>query len=672
MIEIANKILFPFDIAKNHFKAFQQETEWKGRIVHLIVGVLECIFPINYIIAIFDRSVFKETLVLEKTPLSFSKNTPESSDIIGIDLGTTNSCVAILKNGAIEVLSDKDNHRTTPSVISYSGDEPVVGNQAKDRALEERESTLYSTKRFIGRKYDEVLSEIGTVPYKVIKNEEGNPVFEINGKRITPEEAAAQILIQMKQIAEKRLGRKITKAIVTVPAYFNDTQRQATREAGRIAGLDVVRIIAEPTAAALAYGVDQNPASQNVAVYDLGGGTFDVSVLNIEDKLFEVLSTSGDTHLGGDDLDNAIVKWLIEEIKKKSGIDLTQDKKGLQQLREEAVKAKIELSTQETTRIDHPALSIDLSRAALEAICRPLIERSIEPCERAIQDSKLPKSKIDQVVLVGGMTRMPAVQAAVQKIFGKAPNTSVNPDEAVAIGAAIQGGVIAGDINNVLLIDVAPLTLGIETAGGIMTPLIKRNTSIPCQQTQIFSTNADGQSTVKISVFQGERSFTKDNKEIGSFELTGIPPAPKGVPQIAVTFHIDGNGVLQVSAIDQTSGKKEAIKIQAKSGLSKESIQETLVDQQIHEAEDKAILEWMRTQNEANQLIEQVRESLLNHKNTFSAESVAKAEEAIQELQKAIASNQKQSSQEALNQLRKVWQKIFAKNQPNPEQSHST
>jgi molecular chaperone DnaK len=597
---------------RNLFAEPSQESDWCGKVVRFFKEILCCFRPI--------ATVFDRTVVQEQAPLP---SRPDSPDIIGIDLGTTNSCVAILKGGVVEVFSDEKGSRTTPSVISYKGNEPVVGEAEKDQ------TTLFSTKRFIGRKYDEVESETRNVPYKVIKNEEGNPVFEINGKLITPEEAAAQILMKMKTIAETRLGRKVEKAVVTVPAYFNDAQRQATREAGRIAGLDVVRIIAEPTAAALAYGIDKDKAAQNIAVYDLGGGTFDVSILNIDDGIFQVRSTNGDTHLGGDDFDQAIVEWMMAQMGNPS-----LDKMEMQRLRDAAIKAKIELSNQESVQI--PNTSIVLTRANLEEICRGLIERSAGPCNIAMKDAKTTKAKIDHAVLVGGMTRMPAVQQAVEKIFGRTPNTSVNPDEAVAIGAAIQGGIIAGDVDNMLLIDVAPLTLGIELEGGVMSPLIRRNTSIPTSVRRSFSTATDNQTSVKIKVFQGERPLTVHNTEIGSFELVGIPPAPRGTPEIEVTFEINGDGILQVKARDKVTGKEHQVRIQAKAGLTKEEVHGKIKDSELHQAEDSARLEMIQLRNRANELILSARHSLAQHKKIISAKDSAKIETCIDALKKAL------------------------------------
>lgn len=568
--------------------------------------------------------------------------------IIGIDLGTTNSCVAIMEGGSTVVIANAEGARTTPSVIAYKGNERLVGIPAKRQAVTNPDKTLYSSKRFIGRKLSEVQSEIATVPYKVTKNSNGDAVFEIDGKIVSPEDAAAHVLMKMKETAENYLGEKVTEAVITVPAYFNDSQRQSTKDAGKIAGLDVKRIIPEPTAAALAYGLDKLHTDKKIAVYDLGGGTFDVSILEIGDGVFEVLATNGDTHLGGDDFDNKIIHWMLDEFKKETGIDLSKDKMALQRLRDAAEKAKIELSGVPSTEINQPFITMDasgprhlaltLTRAKLESLCHDLIERSVEPCRKAMKDAGISPSDIGEVILVGGMTRMPAVQQKVKDIFQREPHKGVNPDEAVAIGAAIQGGIIAGDVKDVLLLDVVPLTLGIETLGGVMTPLIERNTTIPSQKKQVFSTAADNQPAVTIVVLQGERPMAKDNKEIGRFDLTDIPPAPRGMPQIEVAFNVDADGILHVSAKDKQSGKEQKIRIEAKSGLTDEEIQRKVKEAELHAAEDKARKEEVEVRNEADGLAFRAQKSLDEYKDKLPANVVSDIQSHIDGLKKALES----------------------------------
>lgn len=589
------------------------------------------------------------------------------SKVIGIDLGTTNSCVAIMEGGAPKVIANAEGTRTTPSVISYKGSERLVGVPAKRQAVTNPEKTLSSTKRFIGRKYDEVGSEIKTVPYKIVKTANGDVAFEVEGKQISPEEAAAQILTKMKETAENYLGEEVTEAVVTVPAYFNDSQRQSTKDAGKIAGLDVKRIIPEPTAAALAYGLDKE-SDKKIVVYDLGGGTFDVSILEIGDGVFEVLSTNGDTHLGGDDFDNVIINWILEEFKKEHSIDLSKDKMALQRLRDAAEKAKIELSGTQSTEINQPFITMDasgpkhlsltLSRAKLENLCHNLIERTIEPCEKALKDSGLSKSDIHDVILVGGMTRMPSVQEKVKELFGKEPHKGVNPDEAVASGAAIQGGIITGDVKDVLLLDVVPLTLGIETLGGVMTPLIERNTTIPTQKKQVFSTAADNQPAVTIVVLQGERPMAQDNKEIGRFDLTDIPPAARGTPQIEVAFDIDADGILHVSAKDKQSGKEQKIKIEAKSGLSDEEIEKKVKEAEVHAEEDKKRKESVETMNEADVLCFRAEKSLEDYKDKLPKEVVSQIQEKVDALKKAKETKDPATVKSASEDLQKVMQQI--------------
>lgn len=588
--------------------------------------------------------------------------------IIGIDLGTTNSCVAIMEGGSPKVIVSAEGARTTPSIVAYKGSERIVGIPAKRQAVTNPENTITSSKRFIGRKFAEVQSEIKTVPYKVVANSNGDAVFEIHGKIVTPEEVAAQILIKMKETAEAYLGEKVTEAVITVPAYFNDSQRQSTKDAGRIAGLDVKRIIPEPTAAALAYGLDKKHTDKKIAVFDLGGGTFDISVLEIGDGVFEVLSTNGDTHLGGDDFDNAILQWIIESFKKEHGIDLHNDKMALQRLRDAAEKAKIELSGVQSTEINQPFITMDasgpkhlsmtLTRAKLESLTHDLIERTKEPCLKALKDAGISASDIGEVILVGGMTRMPAVQEMVTKIFGREGHKGVNPDEVVAVGAAIQGGVLTGAVKDVLLLDVIPLTLGIETMGGIMTPLVERNTTIPTQKKQIFSTAADNQPAVTIRVLQGERKMANDNKEIGRFDLTDIPPAPRGMPQIEVAFDIDADGILHVSAKDNASGKQQKIRIEASSGLKEEDVKRMLRDAEEHAEEDKKRKEEVELRNEADSLAFRAAKSLDEYKDKLPKDVVDDVQIHIDALKKSLESSDIGRIRKAKEDLEKHMQHI--------------
>lgn len=597
--------------------------------------------------------------------------------IIGIDLGTTNSCVAIMEGKEAKVIANAEGTRTTPSIISFKGKERLAGIPAKRQAVTNPEKTLYSTKRFIGRKYDEVQSEIKTVPYKVGKNANGDVIFEVEDKKITPEEAAAQILIKMKETAESYLGEPVTEAVITVPAYFNDSQRQSTKDAGRIAGLDVKRIIPEPTAAALAYGLDKQ-TDKKIAVYDLGGGTFDISILEIGDGVFEVLSTNGDTHLGGDDFDNVVINWILDEFKKENSIDLSKDKMALQRLKDAAEKAKIELSGTQSTDINQPFITMDqsgpkhlnltLTRAKLESLTHDLIERTKAPCLAALKDSGLSLSEIDEVILVGGMTRMPIVQAKVQEIFNKEPHKGVNPDECVACGAAIQGGIIGGDVKDVLLLDVVPLTLGIETMGGVLTPLIERNTTIPTSKKQVFSTASDNQPAVTIVVLQGERPMAKDNKEIGRFDLTEIPPAPRGMPQIEVAFDLDADGILNVSAKDKQSGKEQKIRIEAKSGLSEDEIQAKVKEAEIHADEDKKRKTEIETCNEADALAFRAQKSLDEYKDKLPKEIVSEVQGKIDEVKKALETKDSDLIKKASDQLQESMQKIGQNMQQQAQQ----
>ncbi|MEN9344242.1 MAG: hypothetical protein RLZZ453_1029 [Chlamydiota bacterium] len=587
--------------------------------------------------------------------------------IIGIDLGTTNSCVAIMEGGSPKVIANAEGGRTTPSVVGYKGSERLVGIAAKRQAVTNPERTIFSSKRFIGRKCDEVLGETKTVPYKVTKNASGDAVFEIEGKLLTPEEVAAQVLTKMKETAEAYLGEPVTEAVITVPAYFNDSQRQSTKDAGRIAGLDVKRIIPEPTAAALAYGLDKQH-DKKIAVFDLGGGTFDISILEIGDGVFEVLSTNGDTHLGGDDFDNAILHWMLDEFKKENGIDLSKDKMALQRLRDAAEKAKIELSGTQTTEINQPFITMDatgpkhlnltLSRAKLESLVHDLIERTVEPCVKALKDANLSKDKIDEVILVGGMSRMPAVERKVKEIFGREAHKGVNPDEVVAVGAAIQGAVLTGDVKDVLLLDVIPLTLGIETLGGVLTPIVERNTTIPTQKKQVFSTAGDNQPAVTIVVLQGERKMAKDNKEIGRFDLTDIPPAPRGMPQIEVAFDIDADGILHVSAKDKQTGKEQKIKIEAKSGLSDDEIKRMLKDAEDHQEEDKKRKEEVELRNEADSLAFRAQKSLDEHKEKLPEHITKEVQGKIDAVKQALESGDFERIKSAHNDLNAHMQKI--------------
>lgn len=545
------------------------------------------------------------------------------SKIIGIDLGTTNSCVAVIEGGEPVVIPNAEGNRTTPSVVAFKDNEVLVGVSAKRQAVTNPKNTIFSAKRFIGHRFDEVKSEAANMPFEVKAGKEGRASIVVNGKEMLPQEVSAKVLQKLKTDAEAFLGTKVEKAVITVPAYFDDSQRQATKEAGQIAGLEVVRIINEPTAAALAYGLDKGK-EEKIVVYDLGGGTFDVSVLEMGDGVFEVLATNGDTHLGGDDFDQVIIEWILSEFKKESGVDLSSDKIAIQRLKESAEKAKIELSSSMETEINLPFITADasgpkhlllkLSRAKLESLVADLIEKTVEPCLKAMKDAKISKSDIQEVVLVGGMTRMPKVIEKVKEIFGKEPHKGVNPDEVVAIGAAVQAGVLGGDINkDIVLVDVTPLSFSIETMGGIATKLIERNTKIPTSKSQIFSTAADNQPSVEIHITQGERELAKDNKSLGRFILDGIPPAPRGMPQIEVSLDLDSNGILNVKAKDKGTGKEQHITIQGSTGLSKEEVEQMKKDAELHADEDRKKREEIDTRNTADAMIFNLEKQMREH-----------------------------------------------------------
>ncbi|MDR4492974.1 MAG: molecular chaperone DnaK [Nitrospirales bacterium] len=590
--------------------------------------------------------------------------------IIGIDLGTTNSCVAIMSGGDPTVIANSEGGRTTPSVVGITDkDERLVGQIAKRQAITNPENTIYSVKRLMGRRYDapEVQNALKRLPYKVTKADNGDAHVEIRGKQFSPPQVSAMILQKMKQTAEDYLGEKVTDAVITVPAYFDDSQRQATKDAGQIAGLNVLRIINEPTAASLAYGLDKKK-DERIAVYDLGGGTFDISILEIGDGVFEVKSTNGDTFLGGDDFDLRIMDWLVDEFKKDQGIDLRKDRMALQRLKEAAERAKIELSSSPETEINLPFITADasgpkhlvlkLSRSKLEQLVGDLIERSIEPCKKALADADMTTNDINEIVLVGGMTRMPKVIERVKQFFGKEPHRGVNPDEVVAIGAAIQGGVLKGEVKDVLLLDVTPLSLGIETLGGIFTRLIERNTTIPSKKSQIFSTAADNQTAVTIRVFQGEREMAADNKLLGQFDLVGIPPAPRGMPQVEVTFDIDANGIVHVSAKDMATQKEQSIKITASSGLSKEEVERLVKDAQSHTEEDKKKRELVELKNQADSLIYNTEKNLTEHGDKIDPAEKTKITEAIDDLKKAIEGTEIETIKTSIQNLTTASHKL--------------
>lgn len=598
--------------------------------------------------------------------------------IIGIDLGTTNSCVAVMENGKPKVIENSEGARTTPSIVAYTEDgEILMGASAKRQAVTNPKNTLFAIKRLIGRRFDEemVQRDIKMVPYHIVKADNNDAWVEVRGKKIAPPEISAQVLKKMKKTAEDYLGESVTEAVITVPAYFNDSQRQATKDAGRIAGLEVKRIINEPTAAALAFGMDKKEGDRKVAVYDLGGGTFDISIIEIAEvegeHQFEVLATNGDTFLGGEDFDSRVIEYLVDEFRKENGIDLKKDMLALQRLKDAAEKAKIELSSSQQTEVNLPYITADASgpkhlavritRAKLESLVEELIERTAEPCRIAIKDAGVKISDIEDVILVGGQTRMPKVQDKVREIFGKEPRKDVNPDEAVAVGAAIQGGVLQGEVKDVLLLDVTPLSLGIETLGGVMTKLIQKNTTIPTKAQQVFSTADENQTAVTIHVLQGEREMASGNKSLGQFNLSEIPPAPRGMPQIEVTFDIDSNGILHVSAKDKATGKENKIKIQASSGLSDDEVQRMVKDAEAHAEEDHKAVELVTVRNQCDAMIHSVRKTLKEHGDKLDGEEKSKVEAALKDAEEALKSDSKDIIEAKTQALAEVSHKLAEK-----------
>lgn len=605
--------------------------------------------------------------------------------VIGIDLGTTNSCVAINEGKETRVIENAEGRRTTPSTVAYTDEEILVGDAAKRQAVTNSANTVHAVKRLVGRQFkdDVVQKDINMVPYEIIEAKNGDAWVKVQGdKEIAPPQVSAEVLKKMKKTAENYLGEEVTEAVITVPAYFNDSQRQATKDAGKIAGLEVKRIINEPTAAALAYGLDKKRGDSVVAVYDLGGGTFDISLIEIAEvegeHQFEVLATNGDTFLGGEDFDSALIEYLVEEFKKDSGIDLKNDPLALQRLKEAAEKAKIELSAAQQTDVNLPYITADsigpkhlnlkVTRAKLESLVENLIQRTIDPCKTALKDAGVSVSKVDDVILVGGQTRMPKVQEAVKDFFGVDPRHDINPDEAVAIGAAIQGAVLAGDVKDVLLLDVTPLTLGIETMGGVMTPLIEKNTTIPTKASQIFSTAEDNQTAVTIHVLQGERKMASENKSLGRFDLTDIPPAPRGTPQIEVTFDIDANGIMHVSAKDKSTGKEQKIKIQASSGLSEEEVEQMVQDAEQHEEEDRKFEELVSVRNQGDAMIHSVEKSLKEAGDNISEEEKNKIQTAIDELKEATKGSDKETIEQKTKELSEASSQLVEKMQQQSQQ----